>query len=115
MSNFEIKSDEELYEILGSVKNFNIFVANLTENILRNVMINIPALVIHHIKNEQSYKVIKEKFFKDNPELVEHTPIIAQQINLVAAEHPDWSIEEVFVETGIRSKEILRNLLKENK
>ncbi len=115
MSNFEVKTDEELYEILGSVKNFNIFISNLTEHILRKVMISVPDLVIHHIKNEQSYKIIKEKFFTDNPELVNYKPVVAQCLNEVAAEHPDWGIEQVFVESGIRSKKTIRTFLAEEK
>jgi len=109
----KIKTEKELYDMLGSLEKFNQFLVVLEENILRKNMLAVPALVIHHLKNEISYNKIKEDFFKKNPELIPHKPVFAQQLNIVAAEHVDWSIEQVFTQAGIESKVIIKKLLEE--
>jgi len=53
MSKFEIKTEEQLYDMLGNLDKFNTFLENYTEHILRKIMLAVPALVIHHIKNDQ--------------------------------------------------------------
>ena len=113
MTEFEIKSNDELYELLGDVDKFNTFLTNYTENLTRKIMLSVPALVIHHIKNEQNYIRIKDKFFDDNPELVNHKDVLAKQLNVIAAEHTDWTIEKVFQESGIEAKKIIRQILEE--
>ena len=109
----KITTNEELWEVLGSLDKFNEFLGEYTEFICRKVMLAVPALVIHHIKNELNYKRIKDKFFDDNPELVKYEPVVAQQLNIVAAENPGWSIEKVFNRSGIEAKKIIKQSLKE--
>ena len=106
-----LKTNEELWEILGTVEKFNTFLSNYTEFIARKVMLAVPALVIHHIKNEQSYNLIRDKFFKDNPELVEYKSVVAQELNKIAANHADWDIEKVFTQAGIEAKKIIKQAL----
>ena len=111
MSTFEIKTEEELWEILGSLDKFNSFMGNFTEHIARKIMLSVPALVIHHIKNEQNYIRIKDKFFSGNPELVKYKTVVAQQLNIIASEHTDWTVEQVFNQSGIEAKKIIKTML----
>jgi len=106
-----IKTNEELCEVLGSVEKFNDYMSNYTEGILQKVMLAVPALVIHHIKNEHLYNKLRDDFFTSNPELEEYKPLLAQQLNIVAAEHPDWGIKEIFTESGIITKQLIRESL----
>ena len=111
----KISTDEELWEVLGSLEKFNEFLGEYTEFISRKIMLAVPALVIHHIKNEQNYTRIKDKFFVDNPELVNYKPVVAQQLNIIASENPGWSVEKIFEQSGIEAKKIIkRSLEKEN-
>ena len=107
----KIKTDEELWEILGTAEKFNIFLSNYTEFISRKIMLAVPALVIHHIKNEQNYNIIKDKFFAANPELVDYKPVVAQELNKIAADHADWDVEKVFTHAGIEAKKIIKQAL----
>jgi len=109
----KIKTEEELYAIIGDLNKFNSFINSLIEYTTRKVMLAIPALVIHHIKNEHTYNKIKDDFFKKNPELIPYKPVFAQQLNMVAAEHSDWSIEQVFTQAGIESKVKIKKLLED--
>ena len=111
MSEFKIQTEEQLYEMLGSLDSFNIFLANYTEHIVRKIMLAVPALVIHHIKNEQNYNLIKDKFFDSNPELLSYKPVVAQELNKIAANHSDWDVEKVFLHAGIESKKIIKQAL----
>ncbi len=103
-----IKNEQELYEMLGDFDKFQKFTKDFEEKILRRVMITVPPLVIHHIKNEHTYNKIKDEFFLANPELVDHKQSFAQQLNIVASEHTDWTIQQVFDQAGIETKKILR-------
>ena len=107
----QIKTDEELWEVLGTLEKFNKFTSDLTEQILQKVLLAVPALVIHHIKNEHSYNKLKDSFFLANPELINFKPVVAQQLNIVAAENPGWSIDQVFTQAGIKSKQVIRKSL----
>jgi len=109
----KIETEEELYEMLGSLEKFNGFLTNFAEHITRKIMLAVPALVIHHIKNEHSYNKIKGEFFEKNPELVEYKEVVAKQLNIVASDHVDWTIEQVFQESGIEAKKIIKQILEE--
>jgi predicted patatin/cPLA2 family phospholipase len=115
MAEFKINDNEKLYELLGDVEKFNGFLSNFAEHILRKALMAVPALVIHHIKNETNYDRIKKEFFDKNPELLKYQQVVKQQLNVVAAEHTDWTIEQVFNEVGLQSKQLIRNILEEKK
>ena len=111
MDKFEIKNEEDLYDMLGNLDKFNAFLGLFAEHITRKVLLDIPAIVLYHVQNEQSYSKIKNKFFTDNPELVNFKPIVGQFLNSIVSEHPDWTIEKVFTEAGIKAKEKIKLLL----
>lgn len=109
-----IKSNGELWEILGDVEKFNSFLMNFRESIVRQAMLAVPALVIHHIKNEHSYNEIKNKFFDDNPELIKYKSIVANHLNVIASNHSNWSIEKVFTNAGIKAKKTIKQMMEDN-
>jgi len=111
----KITSEEELWEILGSLDKFNNFLDVYAETLMRKIMLAVPALVIHHIKNEHKYEKIRGDFFIKNPELVQHKEVLARQLNVTAAEHPDWLIEKVFTDAGIEAKKTIKKLLENKK
>lgn len=104
----KITSEEELWEILGSLDKFNNFLDVYAETLMRKIMLAVPALVIHHIKNEHKYEKIRKDFFIKNPELVQHKDVLAKQLNVVAAKNTDLGIDKVFELAGIETKKTLR-------
>ena len=110
----KIKTDEELWEILGTRDKFNDYINLVVDLTCRKIMLAVPALVIHHIKNEQAYMKIKDNFFKLNPELINHQEILGQTLNEVSSEHSDYEIEKIFHLAGIEVKKKIRDL-EENK
>lgn len=109
----QIKSEEELWEILGSLDKFNSFLLSITEDIKRDVMLSVPGLVVHHIELENKYKKIKENFFLKNPELIKYKDVVGIQLNKIAVEQPELKIEDIFTQAGIASKVIIKNLLED--
>lgn len=109
-----IKTDEDLCDLITDVDKFNKYIKNIVnttiETTCRKVLLAIPALVIHHIKNEISYEKIKTTFFEANPELVTHQDILAVKLNDIGAASPEFSIEEIFRLAGIETKKELRKL-----
>jgi hypothetical protein len=105
----KIKTEEELWGILGNLDKYNAHIEAVINHTLQQCMLSIPAIVIHHLKNEQEYKKIKLGFFKKNPELEKYKPVVGKQLQILSAANPSWSVEKVFQEVGLRSKEIIRS------
>ena len=103
-----IETEEELWEILGSLDKFNSYIEKIVNHTLQQCMLSVPAIVIHHIKNEQDYNRIKHDFFRNNPELEKYKPTVGKQLQILSAANPSWSVEKVFQETGLRAKDIIK-------
>lgn len=61
---------------------------------------------------EAQAKAMHDKFYSDNPELVEHKLIVGAIANQVGTEMPGKSVNDIFAETAKRSKEYLIKLSK---
>ena len=94
-------------EIMTDVDKFNQFLADYTEIILQRVLIELPNIVLHHIQETQKVSKLREKFYKENPELVKQTSLVQQTANSIHSKNLDWKIEKVFNETAIKAKDIL--------
>lgn len=103
-----IKTEEELWDILGSLDKYNTHIEAVINHTLQQCMLSIPAIVIHHLKNEQEYKKVKLDFFKKNPELKNYISVVGKQLQILSSNNPSWSVEKVFQEVGLRSKEIIK-------
>lgn len=108
-----IKTEEELYNILGNLDEFNNYINTIIETTTQRCMLAIPTLVMHHIQKEKEYNKIKEDFFQANPELLKHKDILGQEINKIAAKNSNWDIEKIFTQAGINAKVVIRNLNQE--
>jgi len=103
-----IKTEEELWEILGSLEKYNKHIEEVINHTLQQCMLSIPTIVVHHLKNEQKYDRIKTNFFKNNPELMNYKPIVAKQIQQISSDNPSWDVDKVFQEAGIKAKEEIK-------
>lgn len=102
-----IKTDEELWELLGSVDKFNTFLSEFEANVKRQMILLVPDLVLKHIQDQYKYKELVSKFYEAHPELVEDKALVGHLTNKVAAEHPDWDIEQIFSHSAEMAKAII--------
>lgn len=110
----KLKSDEELWEILGSVEKFNRFIEVVIEEAKQQVMFDVPALVVYHLKNEKLYSETLQRFFAANPELESYRPVVGEELNKVAAKDPGKPLEKMFEEAGVAAKRRVREYLIKN-
>jgi len=103
-----IKDNEQLYDILGDAEKFDKLLQIVTETVRQQILCDVPALVLLHLKNEIKYKDLKERFLKTNPELVKYKAETGQALNEIASEQPDIALEKVFELGAVRAKELIR-------
>lgn len=103
-----VKDNDQLYEMLGDAEKFDKLLQVVVETVRQQILCDVPALVLLHLKNELRYRELKEKFFRVNPELVENKTEAARALNEVSAEQPDIPLEKVFELGAIRAKELIR-------
>ena len=83
-----IKTNEELWDILGSVDKFNTYISTVVEQTKREMILLVPEIVIKHIQDQHKYKKIVDKFYSDNPEFRKDKVLIGQLMNKIAADNP---------------------------
>jgi hypothetical protein len=104
-------SKEYHEQIVTDYEKFNAFLKDYTEHIIQRVMLDIPHLVFHHIKEIQDMNKLRDKFFSDYPDLKDKAKYVNIAINKILQDHPDWDKARVFKEAGIEAKTII---MKEN-
>jgi hypothetical protein len=103
-----IKDNDQLYDILGDAEKFDKLLQVVVETVRQQILCDVPALVLLHLKNELKYRDLKEQFFVKNPELVNYKAQTGQALNEIAANQPDLPLEKVFELGAIRAKELIR-------
>lgn len=99
---------EKHEEVIFDVEIFNEFLEEFVEAILQRVLLEIPNIVIHQIREVNEITRLRRQFFKDNPELIGKEGVLIQAVNKVASDNPAWSREKVYNEAALKAKEILK-------
>lgn len=103
----KIKSNEELWDLLGDVEKFNKFLSDFEADVKQQTLLLIPDIVVKHLQDQYKYRDLVKKFYKENPELIEDKALVGNLMNKVAADHPDWEMSDVFDRTAETAKAIL--------
>ena len=64
----------------------------------------IPELIKNRMEEDIILRREAMRFFENNGDLLEHSPLLSMVANEVQAEHPDWNVREVFEEAGKRAR-----------
>ncbi len=67
---------------------------------VEQAMKDTPEVVGKYVNRQAVITKMKEKFYEDNPNLVEIKPYVAQVANTVSAKNSDWTMEQVLTETA---------------
>ena len=103
-----MKLTSDMHEdIITDVDKFNEFLYDLTNDILERVLLEIPALVSYHVQEVSKIRALRDKFYKDYPELKGKEGLIIQSVNKISSDNPAMPREEVYKKAGDLAKRIL--------
>ena len=101
-----LATPEGLNRLLLSVHNSALDEASklTAERILQNL----PQIMSTYVTNHMSMAKMAEKFYTDNADLAGSSQTVATVANKIAAEHPEYTAEQVFDASAIEARKILR-------
>ena len=80
----------------------------IAEETTRSTLMAIPDVVQYQIKQQAALDDLVHEFYDGNQDLkpVKHT--VAMVAQNIASEHPDWTVKQVFEESAVKTREILK-------
>ena len=80
----------------------------IAEETTRSTLMAIPDVVQYQIKQQAALDELVREFYDGNQDLkpVKHT--VAMVAQNIASEHPDWTVKQVFEESAVKTREILK-------
>ena len=80
----------------------------IAEETTRSTLMAIPDVVQYQIKQQAALDELVREFYEGNQDLkpVKHT--VAMVAQNIASEHPDWTVKQVFEESAVKTREILK-------
>jgi hypothetical protein len=100
-------SKEHHEQIITDYEKFNDFLKSYTEHIIQRVMLDIPHLVLHHVKEIQEMNKLRKKFFSDYPELKDKAKYVNIAVSRILQDRPDLDKAKVFEEAGPMARDII--------
>ncbi len=63
----------------------------------------IPNIVAAQIAQQESLNKAAQSFYTEHAALEAYRPVVANNVNAIAAEHPDWTLDQIMPEAATRS------------
>lgn len=108
---YDFVGEKDLDTILASKEEFNKFLSGIVNSTMNttieNVYRNLPQVVSSQVTQQTSLKTYVDEFYKENADLLSVRKTVSAVANEVAAEQPDYGIEQIFKETEIRTRKML--------
>lgn len=103
----DVTTDPELFNSVLSKIESRIRGA-IAEETTRSTLLAIPDVVQYQIKQQAALDELVREFYDGNQDLkpVKHT--VAMVAQNIASEHPDWTVKQVFEESAVKTREILK-------
>lgn len=93
--------------IMESKEQFVGFIKDLVTSVAQNTQAYVQGVVPQTITSHMSMQQVREQFYQDNPELDPVRPYVANIASTIAAEQPEWGLQEVLTEAAKRAKAAL--------
>ena len=93
--------------IMENKEQFVGFIKDLVTSVAQNTQAYVQGFVPQTITSHMSMQQVREQFYQDNPELNPVRPYVANIASTVAAEQPEWGLQEVLTEAAKRAKAAL--------
>jgi len=109
---FDFFQGQDAEDVFDDPQKFNALLCNfanqVSQHTTQNNMLALPEIVRHQAEQQINVTNTVNAFYKENPDLNPIRATVAQVCNQVAAEHSDWSIEQVFNESATRTRKMLK-------
>ena len=108
---YDFVGEADLDTILSSKDEFNKFLSSVVNSTINttteNIYKNLPSAVSSQVTQQNGLKAVVDEFYKENADLLPVRKTVAGVSNEVAAEHPEFTIEQIFKETETRTRAML--------
>ena len=101
-----LATPENLNQLLLSV--YNSAMDESSKLTAERILQNLPQIMSTYVTNHMSMAKLAEKFYTDNADLASSSQTVASVANKIAAEHPEYTAEQVFDASAIEARKILR-------
>ena len=91
---------EQYEELITDYEKFNSFLNIFAEQLIQRVYLEVPELVMFHIKNVKETKKLRDKFYEKFEDLKECPQLLAKTVNALRVKNPDWEKEKLYEEAG---------------
>lgn len=98
---------EEHEELITDYNKFNSFLKLLTEQLIQRVYLEVPELVLFHIRQTKELKKLRDEFYKNYSDLKDHQQLLGQTVNSLQIKNPSWTREKLYDEAGKLARKLL--------
>uniref|UniRef100_A0A6M3K7Q6 Uncharacterized protein n=1 Tax=viral metagenome TaxID=1070528 RepID=A0A6M3K7Q6_9ZZZZ len=110
-----LTDDDDIDEILSKKEKLNEFALRIYQKAIddassstrESVFRSIPQVVVQQVQQQMVLREGINEFFKENKDLIPARKTVGAFANEVVAEHPEWTLKEVFVEAEKKTREAL--------
>ena len=103
--------ERDLDSVLADKNEFNKFMTEfavaVTQNAVQRSYQSLPQMVNAQVQSQQTLQTYVTEFYKENEDLAAVKKTVGGVANQVAAEHPEYSLNQVFEETATRTRKLL--------
>jgi len=96
-----VSDPEKFHQVLMNVANYSASKQN--EKVLKQL----PGVVLKMVKHQTQVNAVVDDFYEVNDDLLEVKGTVGRIGNGIAAEHPDWTMVEIFTEAGKVTRKVL--------
>lgn len=104
---FDFIGDEDIDDVVSTKEKFNQAMTRVVNLTAQTIVRNLPSMVQTQVATHSSLREATESFYKENEDLLPVRKTVGNVADQVAAEHPDWTIPQLFEETANRTRKIL--------
>lgn len=70
----------------------------ISQRVTEQILVSLPNIIHHLIGTAAAMRIMSDKFYKDNPDLVEHKLMVAKAIETVQAKNPGMKVDKLMQE-----------------
>lgn len=105
---------EQHEELILDYEKFNSFLNTFTEQLIQRIYLEVPELVMFHIKGIKETKKLRDEFYKKYEDLKEHPQLLAKTVNALRVKNPEWAKEKLYEEAGQLTRKLISERNKTN-
>lgn len=106
----------DMDEVLATPENLNRLLLSVYNSAMEEssklsaerILQNLPQIMSTYVTNHMTMAKMAEKFYADNADLASSSQTVAAVANKIAAEHPEYTAEQVFDASAVEARKILR-------